>query len=209
MRKIDERYWIKKAADGDADAFEQLVLKYQTQIYNLCFRISGNAEDAADLTQEAFIKAWSNLAGFHFEAAFSTWLYRLASNTCLDFLRREKRRSHVSLTVEESDGEETVLDVPDTSPSPEEAAIRADESRQLSCAMQALEPEQRSILTLRVVNDLSYAEIAEILDIREGTVKSRLSRARDALRKKLTEIGNKPTSASSEKQKGGSRIELH
>ena len=208
MRKIKEHIWVKKAASGDADAFEQLVLKYQTPIYNLCFRMVGNAEDAADLTQESFLKAWNHLHSFHYEAAFSTWLYRLASNTCLDFLRSMKRHPQISLTVEDNDGEEATLDIPDLSPSPEEALLCAEEKALLAQAMQELEPEQRQILTLRVVNEISYADIADVLRIREGTVKSRLSRARDALRKKLLIIGNKPFSSSSNHQKGGCKVEL-
>lgn len=208
MRKIKEHIWVKKAASGDADAFEQLVLTYQTPIYNLCFRMVGNAEDAADLTQESFLKAWNHLHSFHYEAAFSTWLYRLASNTCLDFLRSMKRHPQISLTVEDNDGEEATLDIPDLSPSPEEALLCAEEKALLAQAMQELEPEQRQILTLRVVNEMSYADIADVLRIREGTVKSRLSRARDALRKNLLIIGNKPFSSSSNHQKGGCKVEL-
>ena len=208
MRKIKEHIWVKKAASGDADAFEQLVLKYQTPIYNLCFRMVGNAEDAADLTQESCLKAWNHLHSFHYEAAFSTWLYRLASNTCLDFLRSMKRHPQISLTVEDNDGEEATLDIPDLSPSPEEALLCAEEKALLAQAMQELEPEQRQILTLRVVNEMSYADIADVLRIREGTVKSRLSRARDALRKNLLIIGNKPFSSSSNHQKGGCKVEL-
>lgn len=208
MRKIDDQLLAKKAAAGDAGAFETLVLKYQSQIYNLCFRMTGNSEDAADLAQESFLKAWNNLPGFHFEAAFSTWLYRLASNTCLDYLRSAKRHPQVSLTVEDDDGAETTLDVPDPAPTPEDAAITAEEQRLLVWAMNALEPEQRQILTLRVVNEMSYADIAQVLCIQEGTVKSRLSRARDALRKKLSEAGNKPLSAPSNNRKGGCKVEL-
>ena len=208
MRKIKEHIWVKKAASGDADAFEQLVLKYQTPIYNLCFRMVGNAEDAADLSQESFLKAWNHLSSFHFEAAFSTWLYRLASNTCLDFLRSVKRHPQVSLTVEDNDGEEATLDIPDSAPSPEESLISSEEAALLARAMAELEPEQRQILTLRVVNEMSYADIADILCIREGTVKSRLSRAREALRKKLLIIGNEPFSLSSNHQKGGCKVEL-
>ena len=208
MRKIKEHIWVKKAASGDADAFEQLVLKYQTPIYNLCFRMVGNAEDAADLSQESFLKAWNHLSSFHFEAAFSTWLYRLASNTCLDFLRSVKRHPQVSLTVEDNDGEEATLDIPDSAPSPEESLISSEEAALLARAMAELEPEQRQILTLRVVNEMSYADIADILRIREGTVKSRLSRAREALRKKLLIIGNNPFSLSSNHQKGGCKVEL-
>ena len=188
---IEERKIIKKAAAGSADAFEQLLLKYQTPIYNLCLRMTGNPEDAADMTQEAFLKAWRSLSSFQFESSFSTWLYRLTTNTCLDYLRSQKRRPQCSLTVEDDDGEEQVLDVTDEAPTPEEALLSAEERSQLVHALSQLEASQRQIITLRVVNDLSYAEIAEILDVKEGTVKSRLARARDNLRKKLLQIGNK------------------
>ena len=187
----DERKIIKKAAAGSADAFEQLLLKYQAPIYNLCLRMTGNPEDAADMTQEAFLKAWRSLSSFQFESSFSTWLYRLTTNTCLDYLRSLKRRPQCSLTVEDDEGEEQVLDVTDEAPTPEEALLSAEERSQLVHALSQLEASQRQIITLRVVNDLSYAEIAEILDVKEGTVKSRLARARDNLRKKLLQIGNK------------------
>lgn len=208
MSVIEEKNWIKKAVNGDAAAFEQLVLRYQAPIYNLCLRITGNAEDAADMTQEAFIKAWRSLDTFHFEAAFSTWLYRLASNTCLDFLRGQKRRPLLSLTVEDDDGDAQTLNVPDPAPTPETALIAAEEMALLSQALSHLEPEQRQIIALRVVNDLSYTEIAQIMELKEGTVKSRLARARDNLRKKLLQIGNKPSDASSKKQERGHGSEL-
>lgn len=208
MIEIDEKKVIKRAANGDADAFEQLVLTYQTPIYNLCLRMTGNPEDAADLSQEAFLKAWKNLAGFQFESAFSTWLYRLASNTCLDHLRSVKRRPQVSLTVENDDGETQTLDFPDTALTPEEAIITKEENELLSRAMQSLDVHQRQILILRAINDLSYAEIAGILRIKEGTVKSRLARSRDALRKILLENGNEAVFSASKTQKGGCGFEL-
>lgn len=208
MIEIDEKKIIKRAAAGDADAFEQLVLTYQSPIYNLCLRMTGDPEDAADLSQESFLKAWRSLGSFQFESSFSTWLYRLASNTCLDYLRSIKRHPKVSLTVEDSDGETQMMDFPDTAPTPEDAAISKEENELLSRAMQELDEQQRQILTLRVVNDLSYAEIAEILSIKEGTVKSRLARTRDALRKKLLQSGNNPASPASKKQEGGCGHEL-
>lgn len=202
---IDEKKLLKKAAAGSAEAFEQLVLTYQTPIYNLCLRMTGNPEDAADMTQESFLKAWRSLEGFHFESAFSTWLYRLASNTCLDFLRSVKRRKQFSLTMEDADGETQLLDLPDPAPTPEASLLSAEESALLAAAMRQLDPEQQRILTLRVVNDLSYTEIAAVLDIKEGTVKSRLARARENLRKKLLQSGNKAESKSSNThiRKGG------
>ncbi len=202
---IDEKKLLKKAAAGSAEAFEQLVLTYQTPIYNLCLRMTGNPEDAADMTQESFLKAWRSLEGFHFESAFPTWLYRLASNTCLDFLRSVKRRKQFSLTMEDADGETQLLDLPDPAPTPEASLLSAEESFLLAAAMRQLDPEQQRILTLRVVNDLSYTEIAAVLDIKEGTVKSRLARARENLRKKLLQLGNKTESKSSNThiRKGG------
>lgn len=210
MIDIEEKKIIKKAAAGSAEAFEALVLQYQTPIYNLCLRITGNPEDAADMTQESFLKAWRSLDSFHFEAAFSTWLYRLASNTCLDFLRSTKRRRALSLTVEDESGESRLLDLPDPAPTPEAALLTNEENALLSAAMGQLDPEQRRILTLRVVNDLSYTEIAAVLNIKEGTVKSRLARARENLRKKLLQTGNKTESNPSkqQKRKGGRGGEL-
>ena len=210
MIDIEEKKIIKKAVAGSAEAFEQLVLQYQNPIYNLCLRITGNPEDAADMTQESFLKAWRNLESFHFEAAFSTWLYRLASNTCLDFLRSAKRRRELSLTVEDESGESQLLDLPDPAPTPEASLLTNEENARLGAAMEQLDPEQRRILTLRVVNDLSYTEIAAVLNIKEGTVKSRLARARESLRKKLLQTGNKTEANPSNQQerKGGRGGEL-
>lgn len=183
MNDIDEIKYIKRAAAGDADAFEQLVLLYQPQVYRLAYRMTNHPEDAADLTQEVFLKAWSNLEKFEFKSAFSTWLYRLASNLCIDFLRNTRRKPAVPLTFEDAEGEEQRIEVVDPAPQPEEALLASEQQAQLDAAMQELEPEHRRILTLRVVNDLSYTDIAEILGIKEGTVKSRLARAREKLRK--------------------------
>ncbi|MBQ8587437.1 MAG: sigma-70 family RNA polymerase sigma factor [Oscillospiraceae bacterium] len=205
---MDEKKWLKKAAAGSAEAFEQLVLKYQTAVYNLCLRMTGDPEDAADMTQESFLKAWRNLESFQGNSAFSTWLYRLASNTCLDHLRSVKRKPQLSLVMEDEDGETQALDVPDSAPSPEEQVIALDEQSRLNDALQALDEDQRQILILRAVNGLSYTEIAEALHLKEGTVKSRLARAREQLRKKLQQNGNNSPAPTSKKQKGGGDGEL-
>lgn len=202
MSRIEEQRLLKKAAAGDAAAFEQLVIKYQTQVYNLALRMTGNPDDAADMSQEAFLRAWRGLEKFQFESAFSTWLYRLTSNVCIDFLRNAKRRQTVPLTYTDGEGEEQTLELPDETPSPEEAAIYAERQAQMIAAMAQLEPEHRQILTLRVINDLSYSDIAEILQLKEGTVKSRLARARENLKKKLLQIGNKSKTTASNSQKG-------
>ena len=186
---MEEREIIERVLGGDNDAFGLLVEKYQTKVYNLALRMCGNEDDAFDLSQEAFLRAWRSLGSFQFESSFSTWLFRLSSNICLDFLRAKKRRAAVSLTVS-GDDEEVQLDVPDPGMSPEDAVIAAEDKRLLVEALNALPADQRQIITLRAINDLSYAEIAEILNLQEGTVKSRLSRARTALRKKLLQSGN-------------------
>lgn len=199
---MDEKAIIKQVLAGDNDAFGILVETYQDRVFNLAVRMSGNTDDAFDLAQEAFFRAWRGLSGFQFEASFSTWLFRLTSNVCLDWLRAKKRRPTVSLTSV-GDEEETVqLDLPDPGMGPEELLIAAENRSTLAAAMNALPVEYRQILTLRAIDDLSYTEIAEVLQLREGTVKSRLSRARVALRNKLLQNGNKTESEASISSEG-------
>lgn len=197
MSIIKEIDLIKKAAKGDPDAFESLMIQYQTPVYNLCFRIVGNPEDAADMTQETFLKAWRSLENFHMDSSLSTWLYRLANNCCLDLLRSKKRKPTISIVREDEDGEELSFDPEDPSPQPEELLIRKEENQILQEALQTLDEQQRAILTLRVVNDMSYEDISRVLQIKEGTVKSRLARARENLRKKVLQLRNKSTSPTS------------
>lgn len=208
MRNIEEQHLLKKAAAGDMAAFEQLVIKYQAQVYNLALRMTGNPDDAADMAQEAFLRAWRGLNKFQFESSFSTWLYRLTSNVCIDFLRNAKRHQTIPLTYTDTDGEEQTLELADDAPLPEETAIIAEQQAQIIAAMAQLEPEHRQILTLRVVNDLSYSDIAAILQVKEGTVKSRLARARENLKKKLLQIGNKSKTTPSKSLKGGQELEM-
>ena len=193
MIPIDEKHMIRLAADGDMAAFEQLVTTHQPAIYRLALRMTGNPEDAADMTQEAFLRAWRGLGSFQADSSLSTWLFRLTSNVCIDFLRAARRHLVVPISGLDADGEEYTLDAPDPAKLPEE---------------ELLAPEQRLILSLRVENDLSYTDIAAVLGVREGTVKSRLARARDQLRKKLSQSGNKAAAASSNPQKGGRGHEL-
>ena len=188
---------VRKAAAGDSDAFEQLVLSYEKPIYNLCLRMCGNAEDAMDLTQETFLKAWRSLGSFRADAAFSTWLYRLCSNLCIDHLRREQKRKVLPLHVEDSDGNGRPLDVPDPAAGPEERLSAQEDRQRVADALQSLEPEYREALTLRVIHDLSYADIAAVLQVREGTVKSRIARAREKMREAMQKLGNKSTAPSS------------
>lgn len=191
-----EEELARRAAQGDDGAFEQLVLAHQRQVYNLCLRICCNEADAMDLSQEAFIRAWRGLGQYQFGAEFSTWLYRLTRNVCIDFLRAQKRRQTVPLHLNDDEGE-TELPLPDTAEGPEERAVAGERRRALAQAMQALSPEHREILTLRVIEDLPYEQIAQILGVRTGTVKSRLARARISL-KNILKSGNQMNLFSSE-----------
>ena len=193
---MDDKTIIEQVLAGDNDAFGLLVEQYQGRIYNLCLRMSGDPDDAFDLSQETFVRAWRGLSGFQFEAAFSTWLFRLCSNVCLDHLRAKKRRAAVSLTMTDEDGE-AQLELPDPAMGPEELLLAAEDRALLAKALNALPADQRQIITLRAINGLSYAEIAQVMKLQEGTVKSRLSRARVQLKNKLLQIGNKcdPTSS--------------
>lgn len=195
----EELELIHKAAEGDHDAFEQLVLSYQKQVYNLTLRMAGNPEDALDLSQEAFFKAWRGLSTYRFDSAFSTWLYRLTSNVCIDFLRKQKKSKVVSLNFVDDENEEQELTLPDPGPSTEDQVLLQLDQEQIAKAMNRLEPEYRQVLVMRVINGLSYAEISEALAIKEGTVKSRIARARDKMRFFLQKSGNKSDPPSSKK----------
>ena len=201
MRILQDELLIRRAQRGDADAFEQLLLEHQKNVYNLCYRMAGNPDDAMDLSQETFLRAWRCLDQYQFVSAFSTWLYRLCSNICIDFLRRRRRQQTVPLTFEDADGEEQTYAVPDAQPLPEEQVELKLTRETLAAAMAQLLPEHRAVLQLRVVNEMSYEQIADVLDIQIGTVKSRLSRARNQL-KKILERGNLSRRASSESMEG-------
>ena len=199
---MQDDFLIRRAARGDEQAFEKLLLAHQKNVYNLCYRMVQDADDALDLSQEAFLKAWRSLSTYQFDAAFSTWLYRLTTNVCIDFLRKRSRQAHSSLTVEDEEDEGREYAIPDPAPGPEEQSIANDRRRAVSEAMQALPEEFRLVLQLRVVEDLPYDQIAQILQIPVGTVKSRLSRARIQLKKRL-ESGNFFESGSSEELAAG------
>ena len=198
---MQDELLIRRAQHGDADAFEQLLLEHQKNVYNLCYRMAGNPDDAMDLSQETFLRAWRCLDQYQFASAFSTWLYRLCSNICIDFLRKRRRQQTVPLTFEDADGEEQTYAVPDAQPLPEEQVELKLTREILQAAMAQLLPEHRAVLQLRVVNEMSYEQIADVLDIQIGTVKSRLSRARNQL-KKILERGNLSRRASSESMEG-------
>ena len=178
----DELRYIAQAKQGDADAFAHLVTAYETSVYRLALRMCGNAHDAEEAAQEAFVSAWKGLPSFRGESKFSSWLYQLTTNACLDLLRREKRhRAAVPLD------EQTELSSEDT---PQRAAENAELRDTLQAALQELSDDHRQIFLLRQMRQLSYDEIGALLGLESGTVKSRLSRAKKQLRQILLQKGN-------------------
>ncbi len=187
---MTEQELVQAARSGDQSAFAQLVRDHQAMVYSLAYRMTGNSEDAADAAQDAFLNAWRALPGFQGHSSFSTWLYRLTSNACIDLLRRERRHSALSMTLDAPDGEDRQAEVADERWSPEGELDRRETHRAIQMGLASLSPEHRQVLVLRELEGLSYRDIAQALDLEEGTVKSRIARARLALREFLVKSGN-------------------
>ena len=171
------------------NAFEELVKKYEKMIYNLALSKLGNRENAQDLAQECFLRAYKMLRTYRTDAAFSTWLYRICQNLVYDFFRANKNRkgAEVSLYVQDADGEHREREIADISAGPLDIVVREEQIREIRELIGSLPEDLRDIIIMRDINNLSYREIAESLDIEIGTVKSRISRARERLKKYILE----------------------
>lgn len=192
---------IRSVLDGNINDFEQLVTAYEKNVYNLALRMVGDPDDAADITQETFIKAYRALGSFRGDSKFSSWIYRIASNVCLDFLRSRSRRAQVPLSFENEDAEGEI-ELPDMSQNPEKVLMKKLSMEAVRRGMEKLPPKQRQILVLRELCGLSYAELAQTLSVEEGTVKSRIFRARKRLCAILLGDGNISDDAASISGKG-------
>ena len=181
MQHLGDEQLVVLVLQGQSEAFAILVERYQKQIFALAYRLGGDYDEARDMAQEAFLRAWRSLSSYKGQSRFSTWLYRVTSNVCLDELRRRRRGETESMQALEENGFEPV----DPAETPEMALDRAELRRDLAEAISQLGSEQRAALILRDVQGLPYEEIAQILDLNLNTVKSRISRARSALREIL------------------------
>ncbi len=185
----DDGILVKRSQNGDLDAFEELVRRYEGKVYNVAYRFMGSHADAGDLAQDAFIKVYQALPSFRGDASFATWLYRIVSNVCRDEIRKQQRQRKVSLNeVMLQSGSNPHL-VASAEMSPEECAERNEIQCLVQKQLDSLSGEHRLILIMREIQGLSYEEIASSLDCTLGTVKSRLSRARQALRQKVLDQG--------------------
>lgn len=187
---MTEQELVARAKAGDQSAFEQLVLDNQNKVYSLALRMVNDREEAADLAQEAFLKAWQGLPSFQGDSSFSTWVYRLATNVCIDFLRKQKRRREVEPALSLNDEESGWTEPADWDQDPQRHLERAERGQALARGLEALPDHHRQVLVLRELSGLSYQEIGQALGLDIGTVKSRIARSRLALRKILLADGN-------------------
>ncbi|MBS1611686.1 MAG: sigma-70 family RNA polymerase sigma factor [Bacteroidetes bacterium] len=174
---------VAKAQKGDQVAFGKLMERYRESIFFMVLKMVHNRDDAEDLTLEAFGKAFNSIGNYSADFAFSTWLFKIATNNCIDFIRK-KRLQTTSLeqtTRQKDDGEVVTITVKDHNPDPEENMMKEQRAAKIRAAIEQLSPKYRSLIELRYLDELSYEEIAEKLDIPLGTVKAQLFRAKDML----------------------------
>jgi len=189
LTREEEAKVIRAVLDGNTNAFEDLVLAHQKSVYHITLKMTGNEEDAFDLSQETFLKAFRSLGTFRGESGFGSWICRMAANLTIDFLRKKKRRGGDPRSLDEEEAGRPA-DLPDLRYEPQDALERKELREAIRAALGKLPEEQRLILVLRDVEGYSYSDIARILRLELGTVKSRIYRARANLAALLTKEGN-------------------
>lgn len=183
-----EKKLIELSVSGDIEAFETLIQSHQKKVYNIALRMTKNPEDAQELAQDAIVRAFTSIGKFRGDSSFSTWLYRITINVCTDFLR--KKNKAVLISMEQgaaSNDNQQGIQVEEEAPGPEELAEKKQLKKLVREAMDSLSDEHRQVLILRDIMDLSYKEIANTLNLNEGTIKSRINRARAGLKKIITQ----------------------
>lgn len=188
---IDDLELVTRAQEKSAEAFETLVLRYQDRVFNTAFRFTGDRSLAEDITQEVFLKVFGSLKKFLKKSSFSTWLYRITVNACTSHWRRQgaqKRGKEVPLPGGSEESGKAAFDPPSDVERPEEAMLRDERNRIVQEAILGLEEEFRVVVVLRDIEGFSYEDIAEIIERPVGTVRSRLHRARNELKEKLSRL---------------------
>lgn len=193
-----EKILIKKCKKGNVEAFEKLISNYQKKIFNLCYRYVQNYDDAIELSQEVFIKIYKSISTFNSNSSLSTWIYKIATTTCIDEIR--KRKKHNTVSIEESEQENVcTIEIADLSADPLTQIEKNELKIDIQNAISQLSEEFKTVIILRDIQGFSYNEIAEILSIPLGTVKSRIKRARNFLKDYLLQNGNFSLEVSSNK----------
>jgi RNA polymerase sigma-70 factor (ECF subfamily) len=187
---MSEADWVRRARAGDDLAFSQLVEAYQTPIYNLCYRLLGEAGEAEEAAQETFLRAYAQLASYDPGRSFKTWLFSIANHHCIDRLRK---RRLTWLSIDDDLPPHPALQ--EQAPGPEEATVRREQSEMLQALLSRLPPDDRAVLVMRYWYDLSYEEIAEATGATVSAVKSRLHRARGSLGEMLPGAARAPRPA--------------
>jgi len=185
-QKIPSEGLMARIAEGDEDAFEILVNRHQTSVLNLIYRFIGDRTQAKDFAQEVFIRVWQAAKTYKHEAKFTTWLYRITTNLCLNELKSARRRKWFSFNRSDENGKHTFEEtLSDSGPSAEDLLLEKERSRQISDALQDLPDNQRMALVLKRYDDLSYHEIAKVIGCSVSAVESLLVRAKRTLQEKL------------------------
>lgn len=185
---MSDKKLIKRIKSGDMDAFSELVTLYEKKALSFTYRMLKDASDAEDAAQEAFLRVFDKIDTFRESSSFSTWFYTILNNICLDILRKRTRAADtVSINQTSSENDEYELQIEDSAPGPYEQLQKSTAQELLEDALTKLSDEHRAVIIMRDINGLDYEEIAKVLDVSLGTVKSRISRARLALRKILEE----------------------
>ena len=185
----EDRELVRAFQTGDRTAFDALVIKHKDKLFNLCYWFLGDRQEANDSAQDTFIKVYRSLKKFRFEAAFSTWLYRIAANTCKNRLKSSEYRHKKKMVWLDNPGKiedgQYAEEIHDETPSPMFEIEKKERTVLIQKAIASLPTNQNTVIVLRDIEGLSYEEISNITGLNLGTVKSRLSRARQQLRKKL------------------------
>jgi RNA polymerase sigma-70 factor, ECF subfamily len=176
---------IKQVLKGDQDAFGEIVELYKDKVFQICYRMLGNRHEAEDMAQEAFVRAFVNIRSFNINMKFSTWLYRIATNLCIDRIRKKKPDVYLDAAVAGTDGLDMYSQVAADTVLPEDELESLALQETIQAEISKLPEKYRSPIVLKYIEELSLKEISEILDLPVGTVKTRIHRGREALRKQL------------------------